>query len=42
MWELEFDNEGRLVAYRPWVPDDNVDDKEDEFCENGVFITEGS
>lgn len=29
-WELEFDNNGRLVAYRPWVPDDDEDDKEED------------
>lgn len=30
MWELEFDNKGRLVAYRPWVPDNDDEDEEGE------------
>lgn len=30
MWELEFDNKGRLVAYRPWVPDDEEGKEEDD------------
>lgn len=40
MWELEFDNKGRLVAYRPWVPDDDEDEEEE--IENGVFVEQGS
>lgn len=37
MWELELDNQGRLVAYRPWVPDDDDDVELEEEDENGVF-----
>jgi len=32
-WEMEFMWEGgklRLVAYRPWVPDEDEDEDEDE------------
>lgn len=31
MWGIEIDNNGHLVAYWPWLPDDDEeDDEEDE------------
>lgn len=30
MWEIECDNRGKIVAYRPWVPDDDNDDEMEE------------
>ena len=35
MWALVVDNDGKLTAYLPWVPDD---DDEEEDNENGVFV----